>query len=73
MDAKEVIEELERLGARADEEWHGEELAFKNSQIQSEEQEERGVDNNQFEMDEAGDSTLSDNKGLILLDALQRQ
>ncbi|CAF0908438.1 unnamed protein product [Adineta ricciae] len=73
MNAKEVIEELERLGARADEEWHGEELAFKDSQIKFEEEKERGIDNNQFEMDELGDSTLSDNKGLILLDALQRQ
>ena len=73
MNAKEVIEELERLGARADEEWQGEELEFKDSQMKLEEEKERGIDNNQFEMDELGDSTLSDNKGLILLDALQRQ
>ena len=71
MNATEVINELERLGGIADQEWHGEKLKLNHCQIEAEV--ERGVDNSQFEMDEAEEPNSSDDKGLIILDALQRQ
>lgn len=69
MNAKEAVDELESLGAVADEEWHGEPLVL--SPRPGPREVDRGIDNSQFELDEEPSS--ADDKGLIILDALQRQ
>ena len=66
-----MIIELEKHGGKADEEWHGEKVQLKYTREETEEAEEneelQGIDNSEFEIEEAGADTLT------TPDAIQRQ
>lgn len=67
--AEEVINELEKHGGTADEEWHGEKVQLNYAQEETEDNQElQGIDNSQFEIEDTGKDATSTTR-----DALQRQ
>ena len=69
MNSEEAIHELEKHGAIADDEWHGNKLELCNNKDQGEDDQGlQGIDNSQFEIEE--DSPENDSN---IPDALQRQ
>ncbi|CAF1027282.1 unnamed protein product [Adineta steineri] len=70
MNSKEVIDELERLGGKADTEWHGEKLSLNHYQKLTEEK--QGIINSEFEMEGAEGNKSSNDNDSNLIDALQR-
>lgn len=66
--AEDVINELEKHGGIADEEWHGEKVQLQYAQEETENNEElQGIDNSQFEIEDNGEDTLK------IPDALQQR
>ena len=69
MNAEEVITELEKRGAVADNEWHGEKVDLNKYSHPTEEDDHelQGIDNTEFEIEDSAEITTTTS------DALQRQ
>ena len=75
MNAKLVMQELEKYGGIADKEWHGEKLKLNHYEQQMINQSNKlhGIENSQFEIDESNQESIRYNENSDAFDALQRQ
>lgn len=74
MNAEDVISELDKHNATADEEWHGDKLKLNNYKDEDETNyKSNRFINSQFEIEDPNPNRKIDDKKRILLDGLQRQ